>query len=191
MSDTKYFEKDTTNFTRKDAIDFLTKHYRYNTMNTWNRTTSYANNVKLHNLNLTREQLDKAYDMLLDSDIDMTEYRCDQQDLLDQFYKETGYTVGFNGRSNGYLVIYETECNQDSNDTNTINVYPGRSIDQNEDFEDWDTADIMDRVKLVQRFDKLCDELRNLLINYIENATIETEIITIQKEHRRLLLQDD
>lgn len=29
---------------------FLARHYRYNTINSWNRSTFYANNVKIQNL---------------------------------------------------------------------------------------------------------------------------------------------
>ena len=35
---------------RKDMVDFLENHFRYFTMNSWNRSTSFANNMKLYNL---------------------------------------------------------------------------------------------------------------------------------------------
>ena len=35
---------------RGEMIAFLKNHFRYNTMNSWNRSTSYANNIKLHNV---------------------------------------------------------------------------------------------------------------------------------------------
>ena len=35
---------------RETLEKFLKKHFRYNTMNSWNRSTSYANNIKLHNV---------------------------------------------------------------------------------------------------------------------------------------------
>jgi len=38
---------------RETMRKFLRKHFRYNTMNSWNRSTSYANNIKL------LEQIDK------------------------------------------------------------------------------------------------------------------------------------
>ena len=49
---------------RKEMIDFLTGHFRYNTMNSWNQSTSYAHNVKIHNLGFTREQEQKLYEMI-------------------------------------------------------------------------------------------------------------------------------
>ena len=41
---------------RETIVKFLQKHFRYNTMNSWNRSTSYANNIKLHNI-------DKPFDI--------------------------------------------------------------------------------------------------------------------------------
>ena len=42
---------------------FLTQHYRYNTMNSLNCFTSYANNVKIQNLDIPSELQDLAYDV--------------------------------------------------------------------------------------------------------------------------------
>ena len=35
---------------RSRSHRFLRSHERYNTMNSWNRTTSYSNNMKIHSL---------------------------------------------------------------------------------------------------------------------------------------------
>lgn len=43
----------------KDMIDYLKNHFRYDTMNSWNRATSYANNVKIHRV-IPNELQDKA-----------------------------------------------------------------------------------------------------------------------------------
>ena len=45
-------------------INFLTTHFRYYTNNSWNLSTSYANNVKIYNLGLTSEERDKAYELI-------------------------------------------------------------------------------------------------------------------------------
>ena len=50
--------------TREAMVSFLRGHGRYWTMNSWNRSTSYANCVKVHRLDLTPEQLEKAWEML-------------------------------------------------------------------------------------------------------------------------------
>ena len=36
---------------RESMGKFLRKHFRYNTMNSWNRSASYANCIKLHYVN--------------------------------------------------------------------------------------------------------------------------------------------
>ena len=37
---------------RSQMTDFLTKHFRYPTMNSWNNAVSYACNLKIHKLGL-------------------------------------------------------------------------------------------------------------------------------------------
>lgn len=89
---------------KNEMINFLKNHFRYNTMNSWNNSTSYANNVKLYNLGLTKEQSDKAYDMM-----DTDDFYDDINYLLEEFGATHNYEwqVGFNGRSGGYLVLYQ------------------------------------------------------------------------------------
>ena len=58
------FFKEVDKRSRKAMTDFLKRHYRYNTANSWNRSSSYANNIKLYNLGLPKETEDKLWDML-------------------------------------------------------------------------------------------------------------------------------
>lgn len=89
---------------RKAMTDFLENHFRYNTMNSWNQSTSYACNMKLHNLGVTGEQIDKLFDMR-----HTDEYYDLQRQLMDDFACENNHywQVGMNGRSGGYLVLYQ------------------------------------------------------------------------------------
>jgi hypothetical protein len=100
----KTFSKKVDLRSRKDMVDFLTDHFRYDTMNSWNQSTSYAHCVKIHSLGLSSTQIDKAYELL-----DMDETYDNINWLLDEFAKEHNYAwqVGFNGRSDGYLVLYQ------------------------------------------------------------------------------------
>ncbi|NBK80684.1 hypothetical protein D5272_19650, partial [bacterium D16-76] len=84
---------------------------------------------------------------------------------VSDFYQRTGYHIGFNGRSSGYLVLYEAEANEDG----TYSLYPGRSIDMYEDFAGWDMQDLRGRVELVQDFDKTCDRLREGFVFMLEH----------------------
>ena len=170
--------------TNRDAlIHYLKNHTRYYTMNSWNRATSYANNVKLYNLDLDDDAYEKASAFLFTDEIDTSEYQMEQEQLIRDFREETNYDITFNGRSGGYLVLLDTEYNSN---TNTLQVYPGRSIDADEDFEDWNTDDLYNRYILVNRFDKLCDDLRDLLLDYTTNGTIKETTYYVPKTIRQL-----
>jgi hypothetical protein len=89
---------------KETLIKFLRKHFRYNTMNSWNRSTSYANNIKLH-------QIDKPED--IDQDrwweiLSITEWQEKLRDLLEDFGRKYKFQwqAGINGRSGGYVVLY-------------------------------------------------------------------------------------
>ncbi len=89
---------------RRAMTDFLSEHFRYNTMNSWNQSTSYANNIKIHNLGLDREIEDKLYDI-----IETDEFWAEAHALFDGFAQKYRYRwqAGINGRSGGYLVLYQ------------------------------------------------------------------------------------
>ena len=179
--------------------------------------TSYANNVKIYNLGLTSEERDKAYEL-----IDLPETYDEFEWLFECFAQDHNYAyqVGFNGRSSGYLVLYQggrepsdyksrcthcgqlnfrtveetgTRCGKCGEDTRVNLTHPlykiyttGASIDQNEDFEDWSIEDIRDRVKLVQDFDRLCDNCLAALKNLINNTEIVDEEYTEVKTRKIL-----
>ena len=90
---------------RKGMIEFLSGHFRYHTMNSWNQATSYAANVKLHRIKFPNKQVrDAAYE-LLDCPGSMDPIN----DLIEEFDRihNWEYQVGFNGRSGGYIVLYQ------------------------------------------------------------------------------------
>lgn len=155
---------------RKDMIAFLSNHPRYFTMNSWNRCTSYANNVKLYNLNLPEDVKDKAYSFLC---AECPEWQYYLADKFFMFEVNTGYHVGFNGRSDGYLVLYQTES------YGTDKKVRMCSMDADNDFDDWTHDELRARVDVVREFDKMCDEIRDNLIYYLHNTEIVEETYTI------------
>lgn len=217
----KQFSKSVDMCSRVSMTDYLSKHFRYPTMNSWNRSTSYANNVKVHKLGLSSEQEDKLYKML-----DMSEFYTYINDLLDDFALEHNYLwqVGFNGRSSGYLVLYQgfskpseyksycTECGQRNYKSVSetggnrcgrcgaearvdytvsplqIGVYPGKSTDMDENFEEWDLHQLRQRVKLVQEFDKLCDDVLATVVDLLENYEVEETVV--MKPHTVKVLRE-
>lgn len=143
----------------KQMFNFLKDHYQYYTMNSWNGLKSIANNVKVYKLNLSGD----CYNALTFlQDDDYLTINC----MIDEWqYEHPGYVVGFNGRSGGYLVLY----NADNNKT----VLPDE-VDYNDDYEGYKEMcreyfgsvkaaryKLVEMVKLVQDFDRLCDQLRD------------------------------
>lgn len=89
---------------RKAMTEYLKGHFRYNTMNSWNQSTSYACNLKIYNLGLENDITNKLYDL-----IQTDEFFKPLQDLMQDFGSDQNYEwqVGMNGRSGGYLVLYQ------------------------------------------------------------------------------------
>ena len=90
---------------RESMTAFLKKHYRYNTMNSWNRSTSYANNIKLYNIDKPDDvDNDTWWEMLW-----ITEWQEKLSDLLEDFGSKYNWQwqAGINGRSGGYVVLYK------------------------------------------------------------------------------------
>ena len=59
-----YFEKKIDSRSKEAVAKFLVDHYRYNTLSSLNRATSYAHCVKVNSLGLTGTILEKAYDLI-------------------------------------------------------------------------------------------------------------------------------
>lgn len=89
----------------KEMRKYLKEHFRYYTANSWNRSSSYAANVKLRNImnGVSRELQDRAYEFL-----DVEAAFWDINDLIREFAERHEYMwqIAFNGRSSGYMVLY-------------------------------------------------------------------------------------
>ncbi len=206
----KQFSKKVDMRSRAIMIEYLKNHFRYATMNSWNQSTSYAHDVKVYNLGLSKEAEKKALDL-----VSCSEFYEHISSFLHRFAEEHNYQwqAGFNGRSGGYLVLYHGYCNRsdyksfctscgqrnyktteetgnckcgncgrnDRVDYDTppleIGVYPGMPTDMYEDFEDWDIYSLRQRVILVQKFDKLCDDILCEVCNVLEHYEIEDEVV--------------
>ena len=174
-----FFDKTAGIDTPEEKYKYVRNHFRYFTMNSWNRLKSIANNVKVYAMKLSNT--DRALEIV---------WACD--DWTDnEFYREvndriaeSGLRVGFNGRSGGYLVLY--------NDKNNCDVCKGDYFCEN--YEDAVEGGDIERdvvesdFNLVQRFDRLCDELRDLLEYYAKSAVVETydEVKIVKKTRVRI-----
>ena len=214
----RLFSKRVNKRSRKEMIAYLENHFRYNTMNSWNRSTSYACNMKLYNLGLDRETEDKLWDLL-----DVPEFYERLHELIEDFNRQHNYLwqAGWNGRNNGYLVLYQggtkpsgyrsycTKCGQ-KNYTSVaetgkrcgvcneearvdfikppmqIFAYPGRSVDMDEDFEDWSLYELQQRTELVQEFDRLADDIVAEALYIAQTLSVEEQIVYIPTTRRVL-----
>ena len=164
-----YYKKVDLN-NNKACFEFLANHFEYDTMNSWNGLTSIANNVKLYNISEIKDcgEALKA--------LEEDEYFSINQAIKDWEDDHPGYKVGFNGRSGGYLVLYNYENNQHCfyDDPVCPCAYS--------DYEDWkkDVREgygslkeyhgiLEDEVTIVQDFDQLCDNLVALTISLVED----------------------
>lgn len=79
------------------------KRTRYWTMNSWNRSSSLAYNLKIYNV-IDKDLQDKVYEML-----ELDEFYDDINELIREFdwFHNYEWQAGFNGRSGGYLVLYK------------------------------------------------------------------------------------
>jgi len=100
------------------------KRIRYNTMNSWNRSTAPAYNLKINRV-IRPELQNKVFDLM-----DCEGFYDDINMLIHDFDLEQGYQwqAGFNGRSGGYLVLYRGGKHPDG----TVFSYPGKNIEDNE-----------------------------------------------------------
>lgn len=143
----------------KQMFNFLKDHYTYDTLNSWNGLKSIANCVKIYDLGLEGDCWNALKYLQQDDYFDVNS-------MLEDWEREhSGYRLGFNGRSGGYIVMY--------NDDNNCSILPV-SITYCNDYEEYKTyckdyygsvrdarGDLKYYTKLVQSFDKLCDTIRD------------------------------
>lgn len=196
-------------------IEFLSSHFRYDTMNSWNRATSYARNVKLSRLKFPdNETRNRAYDLL-----QVEEAFDDVRWIMQEFAESYGHEwqAGFNGRSGGYIVLYQggqrdsgyksyctscyqrnyTKVEENSNKCGKCGkptrrnydeplmetfTYPGKGVDMDEDFSEWDMYRLRNRVKLVMDFDRMCDRCEQAFINFCKANKAEERTISVPKQ---------
>jgi len=157
-----FFEKKVDLRSRQAMVSFLRSHPRFHSM--------YSNCTKIYRLGLTRQQLVRAWGFL------DTDYWLEIRYPIEKFTEETGrrYTIGVNGRSGGHLVLYKGEFYGPIYDENMI---PDMDLS---------TSDLRERVELVCRFDRACDEIRDAFIRLLDNCKVVEETVMVPKTVRRL-----
>ena len=59
--------------------------------------------------------------------------------------------------------------------------WPGKCVDEYEDYEDWALSEIRQQVELVQDFDRLCDDIASSYCETCRNYRISEEEILVPK----------
>ena len=163
-----YYKKVNYN-SNKECYEFLTNHFTYDTMNSWNGLRSIANNVKVYKLPVNYEDAMQA--------LEEDEYFSINETIRDWEEDHPGYQVAFNGRSGGYLVLYSKSHNGHvltHNDPDSPCNYDYYEYWKQDVREDWGSLkayheSLVYQVKLVQEFDKLCDDLIEVLKGLIDD----------------------
>jgi hypothetical protein len=59
----------------------------------------------------------------------------------------------------------------------SIITWPGKSVDMDEDFAEWDMDELRERVRLVRSFDRLCDRVVDTFVSFCRDyEVVETEV---------------
>lgn len=160
----------------RQMFEFLKGHFEYPTLNSWNHLYSIANNVKLNRLDLTGDWW-TALKLLENGEYDNINWM-----IHEWMVEHKGYEVYFNGRSGGYLILRDVDYNG--------HMLPEFILDSDtyEDYKEWcrenygsvkaNRDELIRFTKLVQDFDKLCDQLREYCD---ELSNLKFEVIEMEK----------
>lgn len=140
------------------------KLIRYNTMNSWNNSTAPAFNLKVYNV-IPEKLQNKVFELM-----DCDDFYDNINDLIHFFSIEHNYTwqAGFNGRSGGYLVLYQGGIKDGRPFTR-----PGCGIE---------TEDVP--VDVLQSFTQLANNIVSDVINMAKHANIKEEQYTVTKTRK-------
>ena len=180
---------------RSAMADFLQSHFRYPTMNSWNRSTSYACNLKIHNLKLVTEIADKLYDMICTQ-----EFFSAQSALLAEFgeqqpsgYKsycprcgQKNYQEATASNNTCGVCRQPTRMNFPHTHMQVV-TYPGRGTDDGEDYEDWSMYELRERVKLVQELERLADRMVDKAIHLVRHYDVAEEEFFVSQTRKVLV----
>lgn len=190
----KHFFTGLNEKTLEQKFQYLKNHFDYYIMNSWNRLSTIANNVKIYNLGLSSEHIEKYFEICSVDDY----FIKDLLYLAIEEFIELSNTldVYFNGRSGGYLVLIP-KFNYFKKWTHVYDIYNLSNIEDYESYleykkdENISSIDIENAYYTIKAFDKLCDVLRSNLINIIEDAKFDEYEETITQKRRYVKIWED
>jgi hypothetical protein len=174
-------------------VEYLSNHFRYWTANSWNQSKSYAFRVKICDLyefipkDLSPDERSALIDRMYDC-LQLEEAFEAPHKILREFDARHRYRwqIGSNGRSGGYLVLYQGGVRDDQPYS-----MPGKGTDMDEDFtgaekfsrrDGWGLDDVRERYDLVKDFDATCERAIKAYIEYAKTHRVVTETILVEKQ---------
>lgn len=162
-----FYKKGVNKQSAKSMFEFINNHYTYYTLNSWNLLESIANKVKLYDLDLIDE--DKAFELMFDENDESGLQWMLNTIIKNWEYEHPNYLIGFNGRSDGYMVMYNKENDGRVNFKSILPSY----LTGYDNYEEWkedmigyysDTIKgcipmLREYTELIQDFDRLCDNM--------------------------------
>jgi hypothetical protein len=88
-----YFYKEVDKRSREELINFLQDHPRYSVMNSWNFIKTFSNKVKVHYMDLPKDVIDRAFDLVCGDDTFTYRWNRQLSSRLGQFEQEQGGTT--------------------------------------------------------------------------------------------------
>lgn len=175
MKKNHYYKTGVDICSAKSMFNFINNHFKYWTMSSWNRLQSIANNVKLYTLGLDGDWCVASSYLWDEQDCGDLQFEISQR-ISDWERDHPGYSLGFNGRSDGYLVMYNKD--RDGR-VNFRSILPDW-LDGFDTYEEWKeyakeycvynikdlVPELRNYVEVIRSFDKFCDELRELVNEY-------------------------
>lgn len=182
------FYKKVNKNNNKQMFEFLKNHFTYYTMSSWNRLESIANNVKIYNLDIKGDKWKLLKLLELDN------YSSINTIIEEWEIMHEGYKIGFNGRSAGYLVLYNNNNNSSILSNYIIDSENYQDFKENLKYYGYTLKDykneLIKMVELVQDFDKLCDDLVSECQYMLDNCDIEEIEETYTKKEKTLVWRD-
>ncbi|TEB04767.1 hypothetical protein Psch_03529 [Pelotomaculum schinkii] len=155
--------------TKKEMIGYITGYNTYWTMNSWNGLIGYSRCIKLYKLPLTKEETDRAYEIICDKDLSTVLWE-EMRWLIEVFREETGIHVFTNGRSGGYLVMES-------------HFRDGFPVKDKQELKEMRYDEVREIYNILKRFDRLYEDMVATL-KYYCSLPITEETYTVVKTRK-------
>lgn len=157
---------------------YLKEFYRYPLLNSWNGVYGYAIKVKVWDFNFNSKVQDFFLSAISTQEFyDILRYTINdkEMELRQKFNLRDSLSIGQNGRSGGYLVLYHLLSNDNSNQFWT-----------DEEIDNMEYSELKDNYEILKCFAELKNDLKKVIEDLAKNYNIVDETIFVKKTEKRL-----